>query len=445
MRSSNSTPSSFIRAIFRRFSRETCALTTAAGESSTDSSVDSTSSAYASSRPFDLASWSSPCSFKSVGRNSTANSESGCVRSNRSDKSNPRVTARPDVSIAPVSWTIPASRRDRYMEMARLWCFLCLILGSWFFRSRSYRPRLPSPRRDSTAKIIPCVTSNELSKVSGAPVSPFLNVSSFHITNPLSGGLDFLNFFALPPFATASNAFCSFFKFSTTCGGAWHHTNPSSSNPRLPARPAICWNSRVVKRRVLFPSNLHSCVNSTDRIGTFTPTPSVSVPQMAFSKPFPASFSTKRRYLGNKPAWCTPTPCEMYRLSSFPTGVSNLNAPSSSASARFSSFVSASVEHRSCARSFAVFCVKLTMYTGARSVSSSVLTDSNRVVVRYSYVSGTGRSPPPTTATSRPAAFPLRSLTNLDVSPNVADIIRNCASGISTMGTCHAHPRSRSV
>ena len=331
------------------------------------------------------------------------------------------------------------------MEMARLWCFLCLILGSWFFRSRSYRPRLPSPRRDSTAKIIPCVTSNELSKVSGAPVSPFLNVSSFHITNPLSGGLDFLNFFALPPFATASNAFCSFFKFSTTCGGAWHHTNPSSSNPRLPARPAICWNSRVVKRRVLFPSNLHSCVNSTDRIGTFTPTPSVSVPQMAFSKPFPASFSTKRRYLGNKPAWCTPTPCEMYRLSSFPTGVSNLNAPSSSASARFSSFVSASVEHRSCARSFAVFCVKLTMYTGARSVSSSVLTDSNRVVVRYSYVSGTGRSPPPTTATSRPAAFPLRSLTNLDVSPNVADIIRNCASGISTMGTCHAHPRSRSV
>src|ERR1035438_6350262 len=37
---------------------------------------------------------------------------------------------------------------------------------------------------------------------------------------------------------------------------------------------------------VFCPSYLHSRVNSTVRIGTLMPTPSVSVPQMIFSKPF---------------------------------------------------------------------------------------------------------------------------------------------------------------
>ena len=56
------------------------------------------------------------------------------------------------------------------------------------------------------------------------------------------------------------------------------------------------------------PSYLQSWVNKTDRIGTLTPTPKVSVPQMILSSPCWASFSTSRRYLGNSPAWWTPIP-----------------------------------------------------------------------------------------------------------------------------------------
>ena len=95
----------------------------------------------------------------------------------------------------------------------------------------------------------------------------------------------------------------------------------------------------------------------------------------------------------------------MYRLSSLPTGVSNLNPSSSALSAFFSSAVKDKVLHRSCARSFASRCEKLTMYTGARSVSTSSLMDSINEVSRYSNSRGTGRSPPPTTPTSLPAAF----------------------------------------
>jgi hypothetical protein len=47
--------------------------------------------------------------------------------------------------------------------------------------------------------------------------------------------------------------------------------------------------------RTFSPSYLHSLVNSTVRIGTFTPTPSVSVPQMILSSPRCASFSTNKR------------------------------------------------------------------------------------------------------------------------------------------------------
>ena len=81
------------------------------------------------------------------------------------------------------------------------------------------------------------------------------------------------------------------------------------SNPARPARPAIWWNSRARSRRTRLPSYLDSAVNSTVRIGTLTPTPSVSVPQMTFSRPAWASRSTRRRYFGSMPAWCTPMPC----------------------------------------------------------------------------------------------------------------------------------------
>ena len=46
----------------------------------------------------------------------------------------------------------------------------------------------------------------------------------------------------------------------------------------------------------------------TVRMGTFTPTPRVSVPQTTLSRPRAVSFSTNNRYFGSKPAWWMPTP-----------------------------------------------------------------------------------------------------------------------------------------
>jgi hypothetical protein len=53
--------------------------------------------------------------------------------------------------------------------------------------------------------------------------------------------------------------------------------------PARPARPAIWWNSRALSSRWRVPSNFARPVNTTVRIGTLMPTPSVSVPQMTFS------------------------------------------------------------------------------------------------------------------------------------------------------------------
>ena len=49
-------------------------------------------------------------------------------------------------------------------------------------------------------------------------------------------------------------------------------------------------------------ATLQSGLGGTLRMGTFTPTPRVSVPQMIRSMPFCASFSTMRRYFGSMPA-----------------------------------------------------------------------------------------------------------------------------------------------
>jgi hypothetical protein len=140
-------------------------------------------------------------------------------------RSNPRVTARPLVSSVPVSCTMPASRSDRYMLMARRWCFRLRISGSWFRTKRSYRYRLPSPCRDNTARIIPCVTSKLDSSVSGVPVSILRNESSRHGVWPFSGGLDLVNLRAfLPLFAAPAAALASLRWLSITCGWSWHHT-----------------------------------------------------------------------------------------------------------------------------------------------------------------------------------------------------------------------------
>mmetsp|Transcript_18382 Transcript_18382/g.62548 ORF Transcript_18382/g.62548 Transcript_18382/m.62548 type:complete len:304 (+) Transcript_18382:898-1809(+) len=300
---------------------------------------------------------------------------------------------------------------------------------------------LPSHGLDSTFSTIWCVTSNELFSGSGMPPCMSSNVCLFQFTKFL-GGFFLVSFlpFPLPAFA----AFSSMRLFSTQCSGAWHHTYPWLSKPLLPARPAICRNSRLFSSRVSVPSNLYSCVSRTVRMGTFTPTPRVSVPHITFSSPRPASFSTSRRYLGSMPAWCTPTPKLSMRRSSCPTGVSKRALDSSFASFAFSSLLRKLMDVRSCAFSFAAFCVKCTRYTGALPVSSSSSTLCCSPVSLYSNSSGTGRSPPATTAVDRPV-FSARDSSNVAVGPNVALISRNCALGSSSRGTCHAQPRSSSA
>ena len=58
----------------------------------------------------------------------------------------------------------------------------------------------------------------------------------------------------------------------------------------------------------MVPSYLDRPVKTTVRMGTLMPTPSVSVPQITLSSPAWARRSTRRRYRGSMPAWCTPTP-----------------------------------------------------------------------------------------------------------------------------------------
>ena len=67
--------------------------------------------------------------------------------------------------------------------------------------------------------------------------------------------------------------------------------------------------------RCFVPSNFVRPVSRTVRIGTLMPTPRVSVPQMTLSRPSCASCSTRRRYFGSIPAWCTPMPCRTSRES----------------------------------------------------------------------------------------------------------------------------------
>ncbi|CAM5409178.1 hypothetical protein SNARM312S_08377 [Streptomyces narbonensis] len=133
------------------------------------------------------------------------------------------------------------------------------------------------------------------------------------------------------------------------------------SKPARPARPAIWWNSRARRVRTRLPSYFVSAVNSTVRMGTLTPTPSVSVPQITFSRPAWASFSTSRRYLGSMPAWCTPMPWRTYRERFCPNLVVKRKLPISSAILSFSSRVHMLMLMSDCARSTACACVKWTM------------------------------------------------------------------------------------
>ncbi len=102
-------------------------------------------------------------------------------------------------------------------------------------------------------------------------------------------------------------------------------------------------------------------MNSTVRIGTLIPTPSVSVPQMTFSSPAWARVSTSRRYFGSMPAWWTPMPCLTSRDSVLPKPGANRKPPISSAIASFSARLQTFTLISACACSIAAAWVKCTM------------------------------------------------------------------------------------
>ena len=111
-----------------------------------------------------------------------------------------------------------------------------------------------------------------------------VKVCSSQCTKPRSGGLRLTSFFFFLRIACGFGFEALVFDHVLGC-----HRRPRSRgrrSPLRPARPLIWWKSRAVRMPVLTPPYLQSWVNSTVRIGTLTPTPSVSVPQITLSKPF---------------------------------------------------------------------------------------------------------------------------------------------------------------
>ena len=149
----------------------------------------------------------------------------------------------------------------------------------------------PSPGRSSTSSNMAWLTLKLEARGSGGAATRRLNVPSSQWTKPLGG----LAFTTLRRLAASSPARASARSFSLTCSGAWATTLPAESKPARPARPAIWWNSRADSTRLVVPSYFDNAVKRTVRMGTFIPTPSVSVPQTTFSSPSWHSLSTSRR------------------------------------------------------------------------------------------------------------------------------------------------------
>ena len=192
------------------------------------------------------------------------------------------------------------------------------------------------------------------------------------------------------------------------------------------------------------PSYLASAVNTTVRMGTLIPTPSVSVPQMTLSSPAWARRSTSRRYFGSMPAWWTPMPWRTNLASTLPNPGAKRKPPTSSAISSFSGRVSRLVLMSDWARSTADAWVKWTTYTGAWWVASSSSSTSVSGRISNWWTSGIGRVAERTIATSRPVRSGSVSVKRV-TSPRVADMRTNWARGSSRSGTCHAHPRSGSA
>ena len=126
---------------------------------------------------------------------------------------------------------------------------------------------------------------------SGGEATRRSKVPSSQFTKPLGG----LAFTTLRRLAASSPAWARARSFSLMCSGAWATTLPAESKPARPARPAIWWNSRADSTRLVVPSYFDKAVKSTVRMGTFIPTPRVSVPQTTFSSPSWHSLSTSLR------------------------------------------------------------------------------------------------------------------------------------------------------
>ena len=111
---------------------------------------------------------------------------------------------------------------------------------------------------------------------------------------------------------------------------------------------------------VFCPSNLHSLVSTTVRIGTLMPAPRVSVPQMTRSRPSCASCSTSTRYFGSSPAWCRPMPCFSHLRTDGPYGLEKSTPSIRAAISFFCSRVAIFRLVKSCALAAASACVKCT-------------------------------------------------------------------------------------
>ena len=158
--------------------------------------------------------------------------------------------------------------------------------------------------RLSTFSSIPCDTWNrETSGSGGAPISR-LNVFRSQLTKLCSGG------FRLTTFLPSLAAFSLEPEVLDDVLRRLRDDEAAVVEALAPGAPGdLVEVARARGCAVFWPSNLQSRVNSTVRIGTLMPTPSVSVPQMTLSRPACASCSTSTRYFGSSPAWCRPMPC----------------------------------------------------------------------------------------------------------------------------------------
>ena len=360
-------------------------------------------------------------------------------------RSSTREKRRPRWSTSSSTSMISASRRPRKISTASRTSFSFWVRVWWLVMIRWRPAATASPGRAISASTIEAVIRRCGRSASGGFSTSLVRFSSDQLTAPsgMRGFGSFFRFFALLgalPASSRARCLARSRSNSMVHVGACTTTWPTVSYPARPARPAIWWNSRAFSRRIRLPSNFASPVSSTVRIGTLMPTPRVSVPQMIFSSPDWASFSTRRRYFGSMPAWCTPMPSRTRRERICPKPLEKRKSPISSRIRSFSSALRIFPPCSACACSRASFWVKWTMYTGASRSSRIVVIVSGSGVSDQRKSSGTGRGASATTVTAR-SVRSSRSSTKKETSPRVALISTNWQRGSSTSGTCQAQPR----